>query len=391
MVLFLGAIRGHRLMFVCLWLGALLSLAPAAHAQTSTAPSTSTPQANDLQAPKQAAAPTLGRRIGASALALGPGLLVHGTGSYVMKDKLVARRLLLSEGVSLGAFLAAGSLLAATGASRKLVAVGLPIVMTGLAVFMIGWAADIYAVTTGGRDVTGTPQLAAIEAELGHRYVYDPQFAYRNFIYGHADLRAGRFRISPSAWVGADDDNQRLNLDSAYRMWGRNMQRATRDGTHADLAMGFTYHRYPGEKFAVYTPEWRIDGRLDLSHVGPSLRGAFVDGQLGYGLELYDFEVASGGPDPFGMLLARFGFGVYFGDSALRTGEASFYYDHRHDDFAAGLGVRGIGSGLLGHFGVKAQQFFLPAWGAGVLIEGGSAIVAGLSLKYRYLGREGAR
>jgi hypothetical protein len=342
-------------------------------------------------APAPDAARPIDPGIGPTALALGAGFVVHGAGSYVAGDRLSARRLLISEGVALAAFLGAGSLLAATGASRKLVAVGLPVVASGVSVFMLGWAADLYAASTGGRDVTGTPQLSAFEAELGPRYVYDPQFAYRNFIYAQVDLRVDRLRASPMAWIAADDDNQRLSFDSAYRVWGRSMQRATRDGSHLDLALAMTYHRYPNERFAVYTPEWRVEGRLDLSHVGRSLRGAFVDGQLGYGLELYDFEAAPGGPDPFGLLLARFGFGIYFGDSALHSGEASVYYDQRHDDFAAGLGVRGIGGGFLGHVGLKAHQFFAPAWGVGLLIEGGSAIVAGLSMKYRYLPQGGAR
>lgn len=355
-------------------------LSPA-HAQSS----------QTVDATKPTATPQIEPGILPTALAVGPGFVLHGAGAFVAGDRLAARRLLLSEGVSVTTFFATGALLATTGASRKLVAVGLPIVATGVSVFMLGWAADIYAASTGGRDVTGTPELAPIEAELGHRYVYDPQFAYRNFIYARTDLRAERFRISPSAWIGADDDNQRLNLDTAYRVWGRSIGRPSPDGTHLDLAMGLTYHRYPNDGFAVYTPEWRIEGRLDLAHVGPSLRGAFVEAQLGYGLELYDFATVSGGPDPFGLLLARFGFGIYFGDSALRTGEVIGYYDHRHDDFAAGLGVSGIGGGFLGHVGLKAHHYFWPAWGAGLLLEGGSAIVSGLSLKYRWLPKGGAR
>ncbi len=358
---------------------------PAAHRQ---APETA--QTQSARAPYSGSS-GFKARLGPTALALGPGFFVHGAGTFVAGDRRTGQRLLIAEAASLVAFLAAGSMLAATGASRKLVAVGLPIVATSVSLFMVGWFADIYGASTGGRDVTGTPQLARIDAELGYRYVYDPQFAYRNFIYARADLRVTRFRFSSSAWLGADDNNQRIRLDSAYRLWGRSMQRSTRDGSHTDLALGLTYHRYPDDGFAVYTPEWRVDGRLDLSHVGPSLRGAFVDGQLGYALELYAFEAASGGPDPFGMLLARFGFGVYFGDSALHTGEASIYYDHRHDDFAAGLGVRGIAGGFLGHLGLTAHRFFWPSWGAGLLIEGGSAIVAGLSLKYRLLEQGGTR
>ncbi len=338
-------------------------------------------QSTSQPSPKPGVVPTL--------VAVGPGLVLHGAGTFVARDRTTARRILISEGVSFAAFIAGGALLAGTGASRKVVGVTLPIVTASGSIFMLGWLADIYAASTGGRDVSGAPQLAPLEAELGYRYVYDPQFEYRNFVYVQSDLRMHRFRLSPSAWLAVDDDNQRLFLDGAYRVLGRSIGRPTRDGSYLDLAMGMTMHRYPDEKFTVYTPEWRLDSRLDLGHVGPSLRGSFFDAQVGYGLELYDFEVASGGPDPFGLLLGRFGFGVYFGDSMLRTGEAVVYYDHRHDDFAAGLGVRGIGGGFLGHVGLKAHQYFSAHWGAGLLIEGGSAIVAGLSLKYRHYPAQG--
>ena len=58
------------------------------------------------------------------------------------------------------------------------------------------------------------------------------------------------------------------------------------------------------------------------------------------------------------MLLARFGFGMYLGDPAERGGEVVVYYDHRHDDFAAGLKLTGLGSGIPGHFGAEARYYF---------------------------------
>ena len=125
--------------------------------------------------------------------------------------------------------------------------------------------------------------------------------------------------------------------------------------------------------------------RLDLSHVGYSLRGAFVEGHVGAGLEFYDFTVpgANIGDDASGLLLVRFGFGVYLGDSRARTGEVLLYYDHRHDDYAAGMGVAGIASGVLGHVGTSAHYYLTPSFALTLLCEVGSAAVAGLGLRYR--------
>ena len=55
------------------------------------------------------------------------------------------------------------------------------------------------------------------------------------------------------------------------------------------------------------------------------------------------------------------------------------YYDHRHDDFAAGLKVRGLGSGVIGHFGTALTYDFTARFGIEAYTEIGSAWVNGLS------------
>jgi hypothetical protein len=154
--------------------------------------------------------------------------------------------------------------------------------------------------------------------------------------------------------------------------------------------MGLRYARFASDGFDVITPEWHVDGRLDLARAGRSLAGSFVEGQVGAGLELYAFDASGShlGDNAFGLLLARFGFGVYFGDGGRQSGEALLYYDHRHDDFAAGLGVQGIGSGILGHMGLSGRYFVTREWGLVGLLEVGSAVVSGLSVRYRQAPRE---
>ena len=59
------------------------------------------------------------------------------------------------------------------------------------------------------------------------------------------------------------------------------------------------------------------------------------------------------------------------------------YYDHRHDDFAAGLKVPGIPSGVAGHFGFLARAFVTEHWGMSVEAMAGSAYVLGASMLFR--------
>ena len=143
-----------------------------------------------------------------------------------------------------------------------------------------------------------------------------------------------------------------------------------------------TDHDYVSDGFAVTTGEASLRGRLDLARVGPTLAGSFAEFGVGGALASNRYD---GHPDQAdSLLLGGFAFGAYLGRRADRWGEAKIYYDHRHDGFAAGLKMRGLGSGVPGHFGARALFFFAPSWGAQIEAEAGSAYVTGLSLLYRY-------
>ena len=63
------------------------------------------------------------------------------------------------------------------------------------------------------------------------------------------------------------------------------------------------------------------------------------------------------------------------------------YYDHRHDDFAAGFKLRGIGSGVAGHFGIEGRMYLSEHWGVSAEAMVGSAYVAGVSILFRHAER----
>jgi hypothetical protein len=83
------------------------------------------------------------------------------------------------------------------------------------------------------------------------------------------------------------------------------------------------------------------------------------------------------------VLLGRFGFGVTLRGLSAPGSEAVVYYDHRHDDYAAGLQLNGIGSGVAGHFGASVRWFFLESFGIAADAQVGSAYLGGASLLFR--------
>jgi hypothetical protein len=158
-----------------------------------------------------------------------------------------------------------------------------------------------------------------------------------------------------------------------------------RDGSRLDLQAAVTHHRYDSDGFNTVTVELALDGRLDLERWAEPLRGSFADFGVGAALQTFDYDAVDLGfaSDVEQMLLARFGFGMYLGDPAERGGELSVYYDHRHDDFAAGLKLTGLGSGIPGHFGSEVRYYFSRDFGVLVDAQAGSAYILGMSLLYR--------
>jgi hypothetical protein len=161
------------------------------------------------------------------------------------------------------------------------------------------------------------------------------------------------------------------------------------DGSFVDVVAGGIHHRY-GEDvagtrvaFDMTTFDLHADARYDLRRWTPSLAGAFVEGAAGAGIGAYHYQ-ASGTTEANTILLARIAFGIYVGRRADRWGELRTYYDHRHDDYAGGFKMTGLGSGTLGHFGIDGRAFLTPHWGFRAEVEAGSAWVAGLALVYRH-------
>ena len=137
-----------------------------------------------------------------TAAAVVPGLVVHGAGHYARGETATAKNLLLMEGIGLGLFLGGGVTLFATGASRYFVAPAATAAITGFGLFSTSYLADIYGTVSRDGDAALSRQRppARFETELGYRRVYDPEFAYTDFMVERISRQIGSFRLSPSGW-----------------------------------------------------------------------------------------------------------------------------------------------------------------------------------------------
>jgi len=330
--------------------------------------------------------PSPARRALATGAAIVPGLVLHGAGHAALGKWQIAWPILGVEMLGLGLGAAGAFTFWYSGAARDLVGPATALTLVGGGLLGFSWLADVYGVLAppGG---TGAPDriLPHVEVALGYRYVHDPRFSYRNLAGAALDLRLRPVRLSASAWGALDAGNQRLRASVAYRFLGpqpfKDKTAPAEDGSFVEVSLGVTHHAYQNEGFGLTLAEGFAFGRLDLARLGPTLEGSFAEMGLGWALGGYDYAHAPG--EAASLLLMRAAIGIYLGSPGDPHGEVSLFYDHRHDDYAAGLMMPGIVSGVLGHFGLGGTFYMTERLGFGLEAQIGSAVVAGFSLRYR--------
>ncbi len=321
-------------------------------------------------------APELQMRPWGAAFALVPGF---GLGHIAAGQRRTGLRLMAATLGGLGALVVGVGGAAITGASRRTILPFYALSLAGFASFAFGWISDIAGTLSGGGRGRAA-QRSRAEVYLGGRFIHDPQFEYGPFADFGGVLRRGRFEGRLDASLALGQDNQRVGLGGSVLLLG-----AEARATSARLRSALTLHRFGSEGFQSLAAELALGGRLALDAIGPSLAGTFIEGELGLGLQFFGYEATGGGlgEDTQALFLMRAAYGVFLGDG---RGEIRIEYDHRRDDFAGALSVNSIGAGILGHVGVHGVGWFGGgSWGLDAFVEYGSAWIAGLHLRHRWL------
>jgi hypothetical protein len=318
-----------------------------------------------------------------------PGLILHGSGAWLQHRNQTAGRLLMLEGASVLATFTSGLILFSTGAARDIVGPTALLAVAGVGTFAVSFLASVYA-TVAPPDGLGDPlrRQPLIDSSAGYLYVYDPQFAYRHFVTVRASAFVQDWHVLADVAAALDHENQRYSLGVGYRLLGSggSGSEPASDGSYLEPRLAFTAHRFEPDGFNSRIFELAVEGRLDVSRYLPDVRGAFFQGEAGWASQVFVNHVP--GPNPTtatSLLLAHVGFGMYLGNRVdSRTGgEAELYYDHRHDGYAGGLKVNGLGSGVAGHLGLRGSYQLTPRWGVRARAEAGSAYLLGLDLVVR--------
>ncbi len=337
--------------------------------------------------PPQTESETVGslRRVTGVGTSLSIGVLVHGTGHYVIHEPETARRLLLWEGVGVVGLGLGGVTFITTGASRYFALPGITLVILGGGIFVQSWLADLYG-TTGLTKYAGSPRRERpfFEAELRADALRDRRFGSALLIANSVEGSVGAtfWRAQLESVPAQTSSRGRLGL--GHVLTGASSTERAQDGSFLELGGAVTEHRETALGFSTRTFEAAVSGRLDLVRLGPTLRGAFAE--LGSGLAFartrYHTTVAVPS-DHDSLLLGRIGFGMYLGRGVHHGSELLGFYDHRHDGYVGGLTMGGLMSGTLGRFGLSSRVWLGECLGVTGLLETGAATRIGLGLQFR--------
>jgi hypothetical protein len=322
------------------------------------------------------ASPGGARRALAAGAAIVPGVIVRGAGHWVAGERRTARRLLLIEGLGLGLVAAGGIPIGVSGGAGESMP-GLALLLPGSALLFTSIAADVWG-AAGGAAIAGQPLTPdVLTLSLGYTFVADPRTPFANLATAAAEARLGRVMLGASGWFG--DHTRRARATTGYRLLGPVPGQRGHDAL--DLSVAVAHEARTAHGYAVTTAEAAMHGRLDLAHVGPSLRGSFVAFGLGLGTELIDYD-AAGVTDTSGLVTGHFGWGFVLGDGHARALEAELYYEHRRDTLAGGVTLPTPGNGFVGYFGGTVTAW-RERWGLTATVDAGSAWIVALAARVR--------
>jgi hypothetical protein len=294
------------------------------------------------------------------------------------------------EGLGIGGVLLSGTGLALTGAARATVAPLALLSVISVNLVVISFATDLYN-TLAPDEGWGRPRLWSpmLRAKLGYVYVVDPIFDYSHLLTHALMLREGPWAFGYQGWHAPNQGHARARAGISYGIWGSHSGRSSTDGSYLDVEVAVGGQQFDDADFDVVSADTQVKTRFDAHRIVPQVEGAFFELAAGVGVRRTTFRSESA-LQTDSLLLARTAFGIYFGDgeSADSTyGEWQMYYDHRHDDFAAGLKAEGLGSGVAGHIGTSLQLDLTRRFGVEAYTEFGSAWVNGAMLTLREDGR----
>jgi hypothetical protein len=316
-----------------------------------------------------------GRRATAIAVAIFPGLLVPGAGSWIVGERRAAERLAGISVIGTAALLVGGLPIRLSGSSPYTIWQGVPLVVSGSGLFLSSWLADIW-VAAGGPQRAATPvAMPPWSVEAATTWQHDA-YRERALLGAAGHLELGRLGLDAGGYIDARNASRSGGLGARWRLCGPAATgRQVTDSSGVVVRAAARLDRDDEDQVTLATAEAELSGRLDLDRVDPSIRGNFLELSAGAGLTRTSYPEGRHGLAA--ILLAGFAWGAYLGD----RGELRLFYDHRRDGLAGGLAASRA-AGFVGSVGTTAELRIRGPWAVLGRLQIGNAWVTTLGVRY---------
>jgi hypothetical protein len=315
------------------------------------------------------------RRAAAIAVAMFPGVLVRGAGSWVVGEHRAAKRLASTGAIGFAALAAGGLPIAVSASNPYTIWPGVPLVVSGTGLILSSWFADLW-VAAGGAQLPATPlAMPPWSVDASTTWQHDA-YRERALLGAAGHLELGRLGLDAGGYVDARNASRSGEVGARWRLCGPAATgRPVADGSRVVVRTAARLERDDEDRVTLATAEAELSGRRDHERHDTAIHGNFLELSAGGGLTRTTYPRDR--HDTAALLLAGFAWGAYLGD----RGELRVFYDHRRDGLAGGLAASHA-AGFVGSFGASTELRAGGPWAVRGQLQIGNAWVTTLGIRY---------
>lgn len=314
------------------------------------------------------------RRTGAVLAAIGPGLFIRGTGSYIVHEKRTAKQLAKWGYIGLAGAAVGGAAVGLSGGYPPTMVL-MPVLLAGGGMVFTTWWADIAVAAGLDRGHSSARATAPWSVELATMWLDDP-FRTTGLLRVGGRYDSGRWGVGAFGTVDAENEIRIGEAEARYRIIGAPPTgKPIKDGSRLVVRAGGRVHTDDGDNVTIATGELEVIGRYDLFHLDRVLAGTFIQLSTGFGIERAAF---TGAHDYNSIFLAAFAWGAYLGN----RGEAAIFYDHRRDTIIGGLPAFGA-AGFVGSLGAYVDYLLDRRFAVRAQVDWGNALITTFGIRVR--------
>lgn len=253
-----------------------------------------------------------------------PGILLHGSGHYIMGEKETGKKLLKIQGVSL--LTGASSLVALSllGNADETSGILIPMTMFGFGTFAATWLFDVIGTTglSNHLSIEEHPYKQSF-VNLSYHKQDNNQSPYYNFYGSRIQYGNNEFFAQLYAEVEESSDYQEFAFKGGYNV----MQK---EFTNLYIIPEAKY-RYSSEGFDISQWDLQLEMDINLSKISHTLKNVYFVNTIGYGSSTFDFGRSGSNYSDNLMIVSQ---GLRFHVNNIL--DVSTKYIRREDGFIAG-------------------------------------------------------